>query len=188
MDADEIWLLLKEQAMANQQQAKALQAQLVKLQLELHATKNLMLPHSMWLDVPKFISIDPETGVNRWPGDYCHVRRRIAKDPIIVNFNREDYDVDEEHTLKTGYEEAIESEDILILNSSHSRFCSTGSGRTNEATDQEHEALKVYIVSGETLLCGNLCAQVTLEIQGLCMKVDLYVHLMKRPNILLEIQ
>ncbi|GKF09215.1 hypothetical protein Tco_0043439, partial [Tanacetum coccineum] len=67
MNADEIRLLLKEQATTNQQQADALQAQLVALQLELQATKALLqtrqggggdagslLPRSMRLDVPKF--------------------------------------------------------------------------------------------------------------------------------------
>ncbi|GJW70089.1 transposon ty3-I gag-pol polyprotein [Tanacetum coccineum] len=44
---------------------------------------------------------------------------------------------------------------------------------------------KVYIGSGETLLCENLCAQVSLKIQGLRMKIDLYVLPMKGPNIVL---
>ncbi|GJU27456.1 reverse transcriptase domain-containing protein [Tanacetum coccineum] len=68
MNADEIRLLLKEQVTTNQQQADALHAQLVALQLELQATKTLLqtrqggggdagslLPRSMRLDVSKFL-------------------------------------------------------------------------------------------------------------------------------------
>ncbi|GJX77267.1 ty3-gypsy retrotransposon protein [Tanacetum coccineum] len=47
---------------------------------------------------------------------------------------------------------------------------------------------KVYIGSGETLLCENMCAQVTIDIQGSRMDVDLYVLPMKGPDIVLGIQ
>ena len=77
MEADELRLLLKEQATTNQQQADALQAQLVALHLELQATKSLiqhrpggggdtgsLLPRSMRLDVPKFTGTDPDRQLN----------------------------------------------------------------------------------------------------------------------------
>nr|GEX35508.1 reverse transcriptase [Tanacetum cinerariifolium]GEX82942.1 reverse transcriptase [Tanacetum cinerariifolium] len=47
---------------------------------------------------------------------------------------------------------------------------------------------KVYIGSGETLLCKNMCAQIMVDIQGLQMHVDLYVLSMKGPDIVLGIQ
>nr|GEU82020.1 hypothetical protein [Tanacetum cinerariifolium] len=47
---------------------------------------------------------------------------------------------------------------------------------------------KVYIGSGETLLCENLCSRVKLDIQGLSMEVDLYVLSMKGSDIMLKIQ
>nr|GEV70443.1 transposon Ty3-G Gag-Pol polyprotein [Tanacetum cinerariifolium] len=47
---------------------------------------------------------------------------------------------------------------------------------------------KVYIGSGETLLCENLCSRVKLDIQGLSMEVDLYVLSMKGSDIMLRIQ
>nr|GEW06736.1 hypothetical protein [Tanacetum cinerariifolium] len=72
------------------------------------------------------------------------------------------YQDKEEVTRKSGdveREDAIESGDISILNSL------VGHGT---------KPFKVYIGSGETLLCENTCAQVTMDIQGLCMVVDLY--------------
>ncbi|GKA00668.1 retrotransposon-related protein [Tanacetum coccineum] len=50
------------------------------------------------------------------------------------------------------------------------------------------KTFKVYIGSGETLLCENMCAQVTMDIQGLRMDVDLYVLPTKGSNIVLGIQ
>nr|GEY80729.1 retrotransposon-related protein [Tanacetum cinerariifolium] len=47
---------------------------------------------------------------------------------------------------------------------------------------------KVYIESGETLLCENLCLRVKLDIQGLSMEVDMYVLSMKGSDIMLIIQ
>ncbi|GKA26410.1 retrovirus-related pol polyprotein from transposon 297 family protein [Tanacetum coccineum] len=41
------------------------------------------------------------------------------------------------------------------------------------------KVFKVYIGRGETLLCENMCAHVASEIQGLRIKVDLYVLMMK---------
>ncbi|GKG28383.1 hypothetical protein Tco_0406710, partial [Tanacetum coccineum] len=45
------------------------------------------------------------------------------------------------------------------------------------------KAFKVYIGSGESLLCENVCSQVTLGMQGLSMEVDLYVLPMKGPDV-----
>nr|GEU69653.1 retrotransposon-related protein [Tanacetum cinerariifolium] len=47
---------------------------------------------------------------------------------------------------------------------------------------------KVYIRSGETLLCENICSKVVLKMQGLSMEVDLYVLPMKGPDVVLGIQ
>nr|GEZ94126.1 retrovirus-related Pol polyprotein from transposon 297 family [Tanacetum cinerariifolium] len=41
------------------------------------------------------------------------------------------------------------------------------------------KAFKVYIGRGETLLCENMCAHVAIEMQGLRKKVNLYMLLMK---------
>ncbi|GJU89085.1 ty3-gypsy retrotransposon protein [Tanacetum coccineum] len=75
MDADEIRLLLKDQALAQQQQAKTFQAQIVALHIELQTTRGLIqtrqgggggdlgspIPRSMRLDVPKFSGSDSES-------------------------------------------------------------------------------------------------------------------------------
>ncbi|GJT75872.1 hypothetical protein Tco_1042597 [Tanacetum coccineum] len=47
---------------------------------------------------------------------------------------------------------------------------------------------KVYIGSGETLLCENLCSRVKFDIQWLSMEVDLYVLPTKVPDAMLRIQ
>ncbi|GJU05810.1 reverse transcriptase [Tanacetum coccineum] len=51
---------------------------------------------------------------------------------------------------------------------------------------QTTKAFKVYIGSGESLLCENMCSQVTLSMHGLIMEVDLYVLPMKGPDVVLE--
>ncbi|GJU72548.1 ty3-gypsy retrotransposon protein [Tanacetum coccineum] len=53
---------------------------------------------------------------------------------------------------------------------------------------QSSKPFKVYIESGETLLCESICSQVTLSMQGLIMEVDLYVLPKKGPDIVLRIQ
>ncbi|GKD21689.1 retrotransposon-related protein [Tanacetum coccineum] len=47
---------------------------------------------------------------------------------------------------------------------------------------------KVYIGSGETLLCESVCAQVPIKLQGFLMDVDLYVLPMQGPDVVLGIQ
>ncbi|GKC58609.1 ty3-gypsy retrotransposon protein, partial [Tanacetum coccineum] len=385
MNANEIQLLLKEQATTNQQQADALQAQFVALQLELQATKTLLqtlqggggdagslLPRSMRLDVPKFPGTDPESwifsiteyfsllnnpvdqrlrivGFNlegeaaewfRWMkrnglftnqdafvdstvaqyqsefeklmnrvtdisenllisfyvsglkpnlqwellvakptnlGDAFALARitearlddqrvsvvgqattiasgggtsKVTPKPLPIKwispaerqerlskglcFNCDnrwvrghkcpgkflllmaDEDVEEEQPPETEHEEALESGDILILNSlvghgsprSLQLWGTLGTGPVHILIDNgstlnfiqpgmvermklpvmDTKRFKVYIGSGETLLCENICGQVSLEMQGLCMKVDLYVLPMKGSDIVLGIQ
>ncbi|GJX34452.1 retrotransposon-related protein [Tanacetum coccineum] len=50
------------------------------------------------------------------------------------------------------------------------------------------KAFKVYIGSGESLLCESVCSSVTLHMQGVVMEVDLYVLPMQGPNVVLGIQ
>ncbi|GJU99727.1 major facilitator superfamily domain protein [Tanacetum coccineum] len=47
---------------------------------------------------------------------------------------------------------------------------------------------KVYIGSGETLLCENICSKVGRNMQGLAVGVDLYVLPRKGPDVVLGIQ
>ncbi|GJZ53954.1 ty3-gypsy retrotransposon protein, partial [Tanacetum coccineum] len=49
-------------------------------------------------------------------------------------------------------------------------------------------AFKVYIGSGETLMCESLCSQVTSRMQGLTMEIDLSVLPIQGPNVVLGIQ
>ncbi|GJZ13956.1 retrovirus-related pol polyprotein from transposon 297 family protein [Tanacetum coccineum] len=100
-------------------------------------------------------------------------------------------------------DEAVESRDILILNSlighgsprSLQLWGKIGKGDVHVLIDNGSthnlirpdvieklclpthftKVLKVYIGRGETLLCENMCAHVASEIQGLRRKVDLYV-------------
>ncbi|GJW36644.1 putative reverse transcriptase domain-containing protein [Tanacetum coccineum] len=53
---------------------------------------------------------------------------------------------------------------------------------------QTTKAFKVYIRSGETLLCKKLCTQVKLGMQWLAIEVDLYVLPMQGPDVVLGIQ
>nr|GEV89826.1 hypothetical protein [Tanacetum cinerariifolium] len=50
------------------------------------------------------------------------------------------------------------------------------------------KVFKVYIGSGETLLCESFCAQVPIKLQGFSMDVDLYVLPMQGPDVVLGIQ
>ncbi|GJR99718.1 helitron helicase-like domain-containing protein [Tanacetum coccineum] len=75
MDADKIRLLLKDQAMAQQQQVKTFHDQIAALHVELQTTQGLIqtrqgggdlgspIPRSMRLDVPKFSGSDPESWI-----------------------------------------------------------------------------------------------------------------------------
>ncbi|PWA58030.1 hypothetical protein CTI12_AA406450 [Artemisia annua] len=53
---------------------------------------------------------------------------------------------------------------------------------------QATKAFKVYIGSGESLLCENMCPHVTLHMQGLDVEVDLYVIPMQGLDVVLGIQ
>ncbi|GJR96132.1 ty3-gypsy retrotransposon protein, partial [Tanacetum coccineum] len=53
---------------------------------------------------------------------------------------------------------------------------------------QSSNPFKVYIGSGEMLLCESICSWVMLSMQGLIMEVDIYVLLMKGPDMVLGIQ
>ncbi|GJV60973.1 ATP-dependent DNA helicase PIF1-like protein [Tanacetum coccineum] len=114
------------------------------------------------------------------------------------------------------HEDAMESGDISILNSlvGHGSPCSLqlwgvlGSGKVYVLIDNGStynfvqpgvvermqlsitgtKPFKVYIGSGETLLCENMCARVPIDIQGLRVDVDLFVLPMKGPDIVLGIQ
>ncbi|GJU46888.1 ty3-gypsy retrotransposon protein [Tanacetum coccineum] len=84
--------------------------------------------------------------------------------------------------------DAIESGDISILNSL------IGHGNPHSlqlwgtiGTGDVH-AFKVYIGSGETLLCENVCSHVSLLMQGVAVDVDLYVLPMQGPDVVLGIQ
>nr|GEY59177.1 retrotransposon Gag protein [Tanacetum cinerariifolium] len=49
-------------------------------------------------------------------------------------------------------------------------------------------AFKVYIGTGETLLCESVCSQVTIRMQGLNMEVDLYILPMQGPDAVLVVE
>nr|GEY40392.1 Ty3/gypsy retrotransposon protein [Tanacetum cinerariifolium] len=53
---------------------------------------------------------------------------------------------------------------------------------------QSTKPFKVYIGSGETLLCESICSWVTLNMKDLTMEVDLYVLPVKGPDVVLGIQ
>ncbi|GJY09530.1 retrotransposon-related protein [Tanacetum coccineum] len=77
---------------------------------------------------------------------------------------------------------------ILIDNGSTHNFVQPGVVERMHLPITGTKTFKVYIGSGETLLCENMCAQVTIDIQGLRMDVDLYVLPRKGPDIVLSIQ
>ncbi|GJS21448.1 transposon ty3-G gag-pol polyprotein [Tanacetum coccineum] len=77
---------------------------------------------------------------------------------------------------------------VLIDNGSTHNFVQPGIVERMCLPVQTTKAFKVYIGSGESLLCENMCSQVTLSMQGLIMEVDLYVLPMKGPDVVLGIQ
>ncbi|GJS28360.1 reverse transcriptase [Tanacetum coccineum] len=77
---------------------------------------------------------------------------------------------------------------ILIDNGSTHNFVQPGVVERMHLPITCTKPFKVYIGSGETLLCENMYAQVTIDIQGSRMDVDLYVLPMKGPDIVLGIQ
>nr|GEV94572.1 hypothetical protein [Tanacetum cinerariifolium] len=90
-----------------------------------------------------------------------------------------DEDVEEDQSTKSEQEEALESGDISILNSLVGHD-SVVERMKLPITDTKH--FKVYIGSGETLLCENICGQVLLEMQGLSMKESQGTHATSYPN------
>ncbi|GKC72113.1 RVP_2 domain-containing protein, partial [Tanacetum coccineum] len=115
--------------------------------------------------------------------------------------------IGEDDDLGDAGDEAVESRDILILNSlighgsprSLQLWGKIGKGDVHVLIDNGSthnfirpdivkklclpthftKMFKVYIGRGETLLCENMCALVASDIQGLRKKVDLYVLMMK---------
>ncbi|GJX85258.1 ty3-gypsy retrotransposon protein [Tanacetum coccineum] len=82
-------------------------------------------------------------------------------------------------------DEAVESGDISILNSSTHNFVRPDVVERMCLPLEATKAFKVYIGSGETLLCENVCSRVTLHMQGLEVEVDLYVLPMQGPDVVL---
>nr|GEU37907.1 transposon Ty3-I Gag-Pol polyprotein [Tanacetum cinerariifolium] len=86
---------------------------------------------------------------------------------------------DAEAETDTTTVEAVESDDISILNS----LIEQGSPRSLQLWGSIGPAFKVYIGNGESLLCENCCLQVMLSMQGLSIEFDLYVLPMKGPDV-----
>ncbi|GJX15841.1 ty3-gypsy retrotransposon protein [Tanacetum coccineum] len=77
---------------------------------------------------------------------------------------------------------------VLIDNGSTHNFVQPGVVERMQLPIIGTKPFKVYIGSGETLLCKNMCARFLINIQGLRMDVDLFVLPMKGPDIVLGIQ
>ncbi|GJR96491.1 ty3-gypsy retrotransposon protein [Tanacetum coccineum] len=142
---------------------------------------------------------------NKWArGHKCP-----AKFLLLMTEDEADGEADTDPTT-----DAVESGDISILNSligqgsPRSLQWSIGSGNVHVLIDngsthnfvrpdivekmqlpvQTTKAFKVYIGSGETLLCEKLCTQVKLGMQGLAIEVDLYALPMQGLDVVLGIQ
>ncbi|GKC52217.1 ty3-gypsy retrotransposon protein, partial [Tanacetum coccineum] len=77
---------------------------------------------------------------------------------------------------------------VLIDNGSTHNFVRPDVVEKMQLPVASTKAFKVYIGSGESLLCERVCSQITLCMQGLTIEVDLYVLPMKGPNVVLRIQ
>ncbi|GJS49281.1 ty3-gypsy retrotransposon protein [Tanacetum coccineum] len=77
---------------------------------------------------------------------------------------------------------------VLIDNGSTHNFVQPGVVERMQLPVTATKPFKVYIGSGETLLCENICSKVLLKMQGLSVEVDLYVLPMKGPDVVLGIQ
>ncbi|GKC30855.1 ty3-gypsy retrotransposon protein, partial [Tanacetum coccineum] len=145
---------------------------------------------------------------NRW------TRGHKCPGKFLLLMTENDEDMGEEVTA--AEEEAMESGDISILNSlvghgsprSLQLWGKIGDTRVHILIDngsthnfirpdvverlrvplQATKVFNVYIGSGETLMCESVCSQVTLHVQGLDLKVDLYVLPMRGPDVVLGIQ
>ncbi|GJY88752.1 major facilitator superfamily domain protein [Tanacetum coccineum] len=96
-----------------------------------------------------------------------------ATPPKPTSNSNEDADADQDNPEDQG--DALESGDIFILKRMKLAVSIT-------------KPFKVYIGSGETLLCENICSKVRINMQGLAMEVDLYVLHRKGPDVVLGIQ
>nr|GEW02049.1 RVP_2 domain-containing protein [Tanacetum cinerariifolium] len=77
---------------------------------------------------------------------------------------------------------------VLIDNGSTYNFVRPGVIENMCLPVQPTKAFKVYIGSGETLLCENVCSHISLLMQGVAVDVDLYVLPMQGPDVVLGIQ
>ncbi|GJX62231.1 ty3-gypsy retrotransposon protein [Tanacetum coccineum] len=77
---------------------------------------------------------------------------------------------------------------ILIDNGSTHNFIRPDVVESMRLSLQLTKVFKVYIGSRATLMCENVCPQVDLQLQGLDIKVDLYVLPMQGPDVVLGIQ
>nr|GEY77139.1 hypothetical protein [Tanacetum cinerariifolium] len=77
---------------------------------------------------------------------------------------------------------------VLIDNGSTHNFVQLNIVERLRLPVQTTNDFKVYIGSGESLLCENMCLQVTISMKGLTMEVDLYVLPMNGPDVVLGIQ
>ncbi|GJU91825.1 retrotransposon-related protein [Tanacetum coccineum] len=77
---------------------------------------------------------------------------------------------------------------ILIDNESTHNFIRLDVVESMRLSLQSTKVFKVYIESGAALMCENVCPQVDLHLQGLDIKVDLYVLPMQGPDVVLGIQ
>ncbi|GKD39189.1 ty3-gypsy retrotransposon protein [Tanacetum coccineum] len=137
-----------------------------------------------------------------------------ATPPKPTSNSNEDANADQDNPEDQG--DALESGDISILNSlvgngsprSLQLWGTIGSGNIHVLIDNGSthnfvqpgvvermklavsitKPFKVYIGSGETLLCENICSKVGINMQGLAVEVDLYVLPRKGPDVVLGIQ
>nr|GEV22667.1 retrotransposon-derived protein PEG10 [Tanacetum cinerariifolium] len=66
---------------------------------------------------------------------------------------------------------------VLIDNESTHNFVQPGVVERMKLAVCITKPFKVYIGSGETLLCENICSKVGINMQGIAMEVDLYVFM-----------
>nr|GEV03716.1 reverse transcriptase domain-containing protein [Tanacetum cinerariifolium] len=170
--------------------------------------RSLTLPRSMRFDVPKFSGdatkwfrlMSRNKLITTWEGFLESVQNRFRpckyEDPQRVREHKgmgkflllvADEDDVSENVLEVDHDDAMETGDISILNSlvghDHPRVV-----ERMQLPISGTKPFKVYIGSGETLLCENMCAHVAIDIQGLSMDVDLYMLPTKGLDIILKIQ
>ncbi|GKA54336.1 copia protein [Tanacetum coccineum] len=113
---------------------------------------------------------------NKW------VRRHKCPGKFLLLIANED-----EVTGQSGHkkhDDAMKNGDTSILNS----LVGHGVVKHMHLPITGMKSGKVYIDSGETLLCENMSTQVTIDIQGLRMDVDFYVLPRKGPDIVLDVE